>query len=108
MCIQAYLLVWLYVGTFNLAGLQSHRLSQKQKQEAAAVEALPAWQAAAGRLAVQGTPSETLSGSDVLKADGNVGEYIFWISGPPDCRLDLALKTGTTLMMLCFNLAFIC
>ena len=76
MCIQAYLLVWLYVGTFNLAGLQSHRLSQKQKQEAAAVEALPAWQAAAGRLAVQGTPSETLSGSDVLKADGNVGEYI--------------------------------
>ena len=72
-CLQAYLLVWLYVGIHNLAGLQEPGQAQRRGQGLAPVQAGPAWQAAAGQLAAQGTPWETLAGASVQTAGDNVG-----------------------------------
>ena len=73
---QAYLLVWLYTGVHNLAGLQGTALRQRPGQQGS-VQAPPAWQAAAGVLAAQGTPWEILAGADVLNAADNVGKCAF-------------------------------
>ncbi len=75
-CIQAYLLVWLYTGVHNLAGLRGTALRQRPGQQDLS-QAPPAWQAAAGVLAAQGTPWEILAGTDVLNAADNVGKCPF-------------------------------
>ena len=76
-CLQAYLLVWLYIGVHNLTGLQSANRYQRQGQRSGSAESSPpAWLAAAGLLAAQGTPWETLAGADALKAGDNVGENV--------------------------------
>lgn len=71
---QTYLLVWLYVGIHNLAGLWGTAQRQQSKQQGGFTHAPPAWQAAAGMLAAQGTPWEILAGADVLNAGDNFGE----------------------------------
>ena len=73
-CVQASLLVWLYVGVHNLAGLRGMAQRQKAGQQGSPTQSLPAWQAAAGVLAAQGTPWEILAGATVLEAADNVGE----------------------------------
>jgi hypothetical protein len=74
-CLQAYQLVWLYVGTYDLAGLQKSAHAQRPGQCHALVQAVPKWQVAAGQLAAQGTPWETLAGIDVQSAGDNVGGH---------------------------------
>lgn len=87
--VQAYLLVWLYVGIHNLAGQRGTAQRQKANQPGSPAHAAPAWQAAAGVLAAQGTPMEILAGADVLDAGDNVGEHVKYLSFTFGIALDL-------------------